>query len=79
MITASLVHQYAYLTTVAYLSSEPNGDQEKVVRRLDPVWDTLDGRRARLLRVVDATTLELADNDGKALPDYRHISQVWAY
>lgn len=51
----------------------------KPVRRLDPVWDTLDGARARLLAVEHDGMLQLGDNDGRPLPDLRHASQVLAY
>lgn len=51
----------------------------KPVRRLDPVWDTLDGARARLSKVEADGMLELTDNDGRVLPDLRHPSHVLAY
>jgi hypothetical protein len=53
--------------------------ETKLVRWMDPVFDTLDGQRARFVRVVDSTSIELADNEGNVLPDYRHPSQVLAY
>lgn len=51
----------------------------KLVRRLDPVFDTLDKKRARLNRVEADGMLELTDNDGNVLPDLRCPSQVIAY
>ncbi len=53
--------------------------QLKPVRYLDPVWDTLDGARARLLSVEPDGMLQLGDNDGRPLPDLRHPEQVVAY
>lgn len=50
----------------------------KALRPMDPVWDDLDGRRARFVRMVDDLTVEIADNDGRVLPDYRHVTQVSA-
>lgn len=51
----------------------------KLVRRLDPVFDTMEKRRARLSKVEPDGMLELCDNDGKVLPDLRCPSQVIAY
>lgn len=51
----------------------------RLVRRLDPVWDSLERRRARFLKVEHDGMVELADNDGNVLPDLRQPEQVWAY
>ncbi len=53
--------------------------QTKTVRHLDPVFDTLESKRARLSKVEADGMIELTDNDGKVLPDLRHASQVIAY
>lgn len=44
-----------------------------------PCWDALDRTRVRVSRVVDSTSVEVTDNDGKVLPDYRHPVQLTAY
>lgn len=51
----------------------------KLVRHLDPVWDVLDGRRARLSKVMVDGMLEIMDNDGNVLPDLRSANQLIAY
>jgi hypothetical protein len=53
--------------------------EETAMRYMDPVWDTLDGGRARYVRTLPDGMVELADNDGKVLPDYRHATQVRPY
>jgi hypothetical protein len=43
-----------------------------------PLQDTLENRRVRFSRMVDAQTVEVTDDAGKVLPDWRHIEQVRA-
>lgn len=58
----------------------PNSDgMSRLVRYLDPVYDMLDRTRARFIQVLPDGMLELADNDGRVLPDLRHASQVIPY
>lgn len=55
-------------------------DQPKTVVAGDPLWDTLDHTRVRFVRLIDSTSVEVADTyTGKPLPDYRHPTQVFAY
>lgn len=42
----------------------------------EPCHCKLDNCRVRFVRFVDSTSVEVADNDGKILPDYRHPSQL---
>lgn len=51
----------------------------KLVRRLDPVWDTLDSRRYRFNGVMADGMIELRNDDGTRLPDLRQPEQVLAY
>ena len=51
----------------------------RLVRRLDPVHDCLEHRRARFLAVESDGMIRLADNDGNELPDLRHPQQIYAY
>lgn len=51
----------------------------RLVRRLDPVWDALEGKRARFSRMEFDGMVELTDNEGNVLPDLRQPEQVWAY
>lgn len=51
----------------------------RLVRRLDPVWDSLERRRARFSRVEFDGAIELTDNEGNVLPDLRQPEQVLAY
>lgn len=45
----------------------------------DPVWCSLERKRVRFVRMVDAVTVEVSSNEtGKILPDWRHISQLKA-
>lgn len=53
--------------------------QSKEVRHLDPVFDLLEGKRARFIRAEFDGMVELADNDGNVLPDLRQPEQVLAY
>jgi hypothetical protein len=53
--------------------------QIKEVRHFDPVFDLLEGKRARFSKVEFDGMIELYDNDGKVLPDLRSASQVLAY
>ena len=56
-----------------------DGQVRRVVR-YDPVWDALDGKRARFWAVTRDGMVELADGDAaRILPDLRHPSQVFAY
>ena len=51
----------------------------KVVGVGHPCRCALDKCRVRIHKVVDSTSIEVTDNDGKVLPDYRHPSQLTAY
>ena len=53
--------------------------QTKMVRHHDPVFDLIENKRARLSHVEPDGMIELADNDGRVLPDLRHPEQVLAY
>lgn len=44
-----------------------------------PLWCKLTNQRVRFNRMVDGSTVEVLDNDGVVLPDWRHVSQVEAY
>lgn len=61
------------------LTTKTKSGIEKTVHTGDPMWDTLDGKRVRFSRMIDATTVEVASNEtGKVLPDWRHITQLYA-
>jgi hypothetical protein len=51
----------------------------KSVTRGDLMWCALDNTRVRFFRMVDSYSVEVTDNNGKILPDYRHPSQLTAY
>ena len=54
--------------------------ETKRVTAGDPLFCILDERRVRFVRMVDSTTVEVADDwTGKVLPDWRHPSQLFAY
>lgn len=57
------------------LTSAVNGEQ-RVPNYMDPCHCKLDQKRVRFVRFVDSTSVEVADNDGKILPDYRHPTQL---
>ncbi len=52
---------------------------EKRVVTGDPLWCDLDKTRVRFVRMVDSYAVEVTDNNGKLLPDYRHPTQVHPY
>ena len=43
---------------------------------MEPCHCQLDKCRVRFVRFVDSTSVEVADNNGKILPDYRHPTQL---
>jgi hypothetical protein len=51
----------------------------KTVNYGDPMFCTLDGIRVRFNRQIDETSIEVMDNNGKILPDYRNPTQLIAY
>ena len=53
-----------------------HGYPPRVPQYMDPCWCSLDKKRVRFVRFVDSTSVEVADNDGNVLPDYRHPSQL---
>jgi hypothetical protein len=50
--------------------------EAKNLKPFDPVYDEMEKTRARFIRMVGGSAVELADNDGYTLPDWRHIDQV---
>lgn len=69
-------------THIAFLTDKWSKIMTKQIETLTaghPLFCSLDNTRVRFVRMVDAVTVEVASNeDGKILPDYRHISQVKA-
>lgn len=43
-----------------------------------PCRDAMDGIRVRVHAIVDSTSVEVTDNEGRVLPDYRHPAQLTA-
>lgn len=72
---AAVQEMHAERTTVLM----SRGGRVKAVRQHDPVWDLLEGKRARFSRMEFDGMVELTDNDGKILPDLRQPEQVLAY
>jgi hypothetical protein len=53
--------------------------QPKIVKYLDPMWCSLSKTRVRFVKQHEDKMIEVADNNGNPLPDFRHPSQLLAY
>jgi hypothetical protein len=78
MIVQVRESQLKWRTKMTKITLKTNGETVKVVGYGHPCFCQLDRCRVRLHDIKADGMVEVTDNDGKVLPDYRHASQLIA-